>query len=178
MARRGSVWRAAEWPSKQAYKKKHCYFRSVVSIKIKIKIHWLQFNSIRLNSNQDSCIQHCVVITICWFLESDVLLKYDLHNFGVRRDRSFISPYFGDLNELIFHTGNFRCESSTDNRGRVSCKQCMKSIAYAVCIACTAFPLPAFALLEVSVIDCYEQRQVKLYTKYLHQGILFCELIT
>ena len=68
------------------------FVQRVVSIKIQIQIHWLQFNSIRLNSNQDSCIQRCVVITIYSFLESDVLLKYDPHNFGVRRDRSFISP--------------------------------------------------------------------------------------
>ena len=78
-------------------------FIQVFSIEIQIQIHWLQFNSIRLNSNQDSCIQRCVLITIYSFLESDVLLKYDPHNFGVRRDRSFISPYFGDLDELIFH---------------------------------------------------------------------------
>ena len=43
------------------------------------------------------------MITIYSFLESDVLLKYVPHNFGVRRDRSSISPYFGDLDELIFH---------------------------------------------------------------------------
>ena len=95
MARRGSVWRAAEWQSKQAYKKEALLFSFSFSIKIQIQIHWLQFNSIRLNSNQDSCIHRCVVIAIYSFSESDVLLKYDPHNFGVRRDRSFISPYFG-----------------------------------------------------------------------------------
>ena len=31
-------------------------------LKLKFLIHWLQFNSIRLNSNQDSCIQRRVVI--------------------------------------------------------------------------------------------------------------------
>ena len=34
-----------------------------------------------------------------------MLLKYDPHNFGVGRDRSFISPYFGDLDELIIYIG-------------------------------------------------------------------------
>ena len=33
-----------------------------------------------LEFNQNSCIQHCVVITIYLFLESGVLLKYDPHN--------------------------------------------------------------------------------------------------
>ena len=66
------------------------------SFRLKLKFKFIGFNSIRLNSNQDSFIQRCVVITIYSFLESDVLLKYNPHNFGVRRDRSFISPYFDD----------------------------------------------------------------------------------
>ena len=77
-------------------------------VSIKIQIHWLQFNSIRLNSNQDSCIQRCVVITIYSFLESDVLFKYDSHNFGVRCDRSFISAYFWCLvMTLVFAVKEF-----------------------------------------------------------------------
>ena len=82
-------------------------------VRLKLKFKFIGFNSICLNSNQDSCIQRCVVITIYSFLESDVLLKYDHHKFGVRRDRSFISQYFSDLDKLIFHNFDDPDDSST-----------------------------------------------------------------
>ena len=48
MARRGSVWRAAEWPSKPVYKKEALLFSErFFDKKLKFKIHWQEFHSIR-----------------------------------------------------------------------------------------------------------------------------------
>ena len=72
----------------------------------------IQFDSLKFNQN--SCIQRSAVITMYSFLESDVLLKYDPHNFGVRRGRSFISPYFGDPDVIkvsFLHTLTLACNN-------------------------------------------------------------------